>query len=78
MSKCKGVIELHAARITVKKIKKNWLKESILTIYEAVAKYKEPGNAKNCPRSGYPRSACINKNIEAVRFIVNTDLNLSP
>ena len=66
MSKRQGIIELHNAGMSVKKIK-NPLKVPISTVYDAVARYKELGNAKDCPRSGRPRSARTKENIKAVR-----------
>ena len=66
MSKRQGMIELHNAGMSVKKIK-NLLKVPISTVYDAVARYKELGNAKDRPRSGRPRSARTKENIKAVR-----------
>ena len=66
MSKRQGIIDLHNAGMSVKKIK-NLLKVSISTVCDAVARYKELGNAKDRPRSGRPRSARTKENIKAVR-----------
>ena len=37
------------------------------TVYDAVARYKELGNAKDRPRSGHPRSALTKENIKAMQ-----------
>ena len=66
MSKRQGIIELHKAGIFIKKII-NLLKVSKSTVYDAVARYKELGNAKDQPRSGRLRSALTKENIKAVQ-----------
>ena len=65
MSKRQGIIDFHNAGMSIKKIK-NLLKVPISTVYDAVARYKELGNAKDRPRSGCPRSAHTKENIKAV------------
>ena len=66
MSKRQGIIELHKAGISIKKII-NLLKVPKSTVYDALDRYKELDNAKDRPRSGRPISALTKENIKAVR-----------
>ena len=66
MSQHQGIIELHKAGIAIKKII-NLSKVPKSTVYDAVARYKKLGNAKDRPRSGCPRSALTKENIKAVQ-----------
>lgn len=60
MSKREAIIEFYSAGMSIKKII-NLLRVPKSTVYDAVARYKELGNAKDRPRSGRPRSARTKK-----------------
>lgn len=66
MSKREAIIELYRAGTSAPKIIK-LLKAPKSTVYDAVKRYEELGNAKDRPKSGRPRTARTKANIKAVR-----------
>ena len=66
MSKREAIIELYRAGTSALKIIK-LLKAPKSTVYDAVKRYEELGNAKDRPKSGRPRTACTKANIKGVR-----------
>ena len=64
-SKCHVIIELHCVGVSNLIIIKQ-LKVPKSTVYDTVARFKELGDDKDCPRSGHPYTALTPKIIKAL------------
>ena len=61
MSKCETIIKFYCMGMSIKKIIKQLMVPKS-TVYDAVARYRELGNTKDCPRSGCPCSGHMQNN----------------
>ena len=55
MTKCEAIIELYHAGTSISKIIKQ-LKVPKSTVYDAISRYKELGNTKDCPKCRHSHS----------------------
>ena len=64
LSKCHAIIKLHCMGVSNLMIIKQ-LKVQKSTVYDTIARFKELGDDKDCPRSGHPCTAHTPKIIKA-------------